>query len=405
MRKLENKGFTLVEVLLSITIIAILFVSTLHIFTNAAKVNQVAKKQQNATDCAQNIMESLQSLTLEETAIQYTKSGYPEGTVTASHNFIQYTTPSVTSATKNGALTYTFSPPSGREEFSFKISNVEEGGSTYDALVTLDTTAYNDSTNYPNSMNNYKAPELLTINDSIVAIIDLENLKATSAYDTEAISEFQTFHTSYIVAVEAKPTPIPTHTHITDDEIKASITKNIIMQLNKNAINNEVDISCYLEYTCRDLNDNGTAEKFISDEIYSGSFMIPASTEDVSNIYLFYTPSSFAVTNAVTRQDTITIMNNDAVKANVYIAYQESSPAVVPVTIKKLTNTGLDTSNTITIFADFIGTINSTSFSAGKLYDQTISDYRIYQITVEIFPVGTINYNKPYVTLTSVKEN
>jgi prepilin-type N-terminal cleavage/methylation domain-containing protein len=406
MRKQDNHGFTLIEVLLSITIIAILLVSILNAFVNTAKVNAVAKQEQNATTAAQNLMESLKTMTLEGTAIEYTKSGYPEGVILSSHTFDSFEIPSVETTLLSGVVTYSFNPPPGRDVHSYALTDVEINGVRYDALVTLDTATYSKS-EYVNTMNNYKMPKLLTINENIVAIIDMENLHATSEYDAEALSYFKSFHATYINAVEAQPTPIPSHTHVSDSLIDTETTKNIIMTFTKDSTNHEIEISCHLEYTCTvDLNDDGDLDTFDSDEIYSGAYSLPTDAAEDSNIYLFYTPSAFALADS-TKRDTITIVNPDELTANIHIAYQTSNSITTPLTIKKLTSTGEDTSSNVTVFTNFQGTINSTTITGGKLYDDTTLACRIYKITVAIYPKGTIlnnDFSDPYITLTSVKE-
>lgn len=408
MKMYDNKGFTLIEVLLSITIIAILFVSILHTFVNTAKISQVAKQEQNTSVIAQNIMETLRTTTLEDTAIQYAKSGYQEGMISASNKFIKFDTPSVVSSISNGATIYSFQPPAGRDIFRYAITNLEENGVSYDALVTLDMATYKDTNKYANTMNNYQMPQLLMINENIVAIIDMDHLQATGAYDAEAISYFKSFHATYINAIEAKPTPIPAHNHVSDAEIDAAVTKNIVMTLSKDTINNEFDISCYLEYSCPlDLNDDGILDVYDSDEIYSGTYSMPSDLTRKSDIYLFYMPSIFATDAASTRQDTISIINKDSVNANIYIAYQSSSSTKTPVKIMKLTSSGEDNSGAISVFTNFQGTINSSTISAGDLFDMSTLECRIYKITVTIYGKGSIlknDFSDPYITLTSVKE-
>lgn len=203
------------------------------------------------------------------------------------------------------------------------------------------------------------------------------------------------------------PTPIPSHSSYTDVAIDAGISKNIIITLTKDTLQNEVDITCSMEYTCFDLDDNGTTEKFYSDEIYEGTYSIPTTTTEVSNIYVFYKPSAFATADPINKQDTITINNDDAVKANIYIAYQAQTNMDIPVTIKKLKNSVIDSTGPITVFANFKGTINSATISSNKLYEETTLDCRIYKMTVTIYPKGTIaknDYSHPYVSITSVKE-
>ena len=60
-RKMNNKGFSLVEVIISMAILAIISIPLLNYFTDSMKYNAIAKTRQQATIEAQNIMEQLKA--------------------------------------------------------------------------------------------------------------------------------------------------------------------------------------------------------------------------------------------------------------------------------------------------------------------------------------------------------
>ena len=70
----QNKGFTLVEVLIAITILAIIVVPLLQAFVTSSRTNAKAKQLMKATTLAQNVMEELKANSLEEVARQF--NGY-----------------------------------------------------------------------------------------------------------------------------------------------------------------------------------------------------------------------------------------------------------------------------------------------------------------------------------------
>ena len=70
----QNKGFTLVEVLIAITILAIIVAPLLHAFVTASRTNAKAKQLMKATTLAQNVMEETKANSLEEIARQF--NGY-----------------------------------------------------------------------------------------------------------------------------------------------------------------------------------------------------------------------------------------------------------------------------------------------------------------------------------------
>lgn len=70
----QNKGFTLVEVLIAMTILAIIVVPLLHAFVTSSRTNAKAKQLMKATTLAQNVMEELKANSIEEIARQFNSS-------------------------------------------------------------------------------------------------------------------------------------------------------------------------------------------------------------------------------------------------------------------------------------------------------------------------------------------
>ncbi|MEG1741308.1 MAG: type II secretion system protein [Acetivibrio sp.] len=60
-KTVKNKGFTLLEVILSMAILAMISIPLLNYFVDAAKYNILARKKQEATLLAQNVMEDLKN--------------------------------------------------------------------------------------------------------------------------------------------------------------------------------------------------------------------------------------------------------------------------------------------------------------------------------------------------------
>ena len=73
-QKQSNKGFTLVEVLVAITVLSIILVPLLSAFVVAANTNAKARQTLRATTISQNVMEELKAYSLESSANQYNGS-------------------------------------------------------------------------------------------------------------------------------------------------------------------------------------------------------------------------------------------------------------------------------------------------------------------------------------------
>lgn len=78
MRKPEkNKGFTLVEVLIAVAILAVLVVPLVANFVTSSRVNLKSKRVMNGTSVAQNIMEGLSSYGVENAIVQLEDNSSP----------------------------------------------------------------------------------------------------------------------------------------------------------------------------------------------------------------------------------------------------------------------------------------------------------------------------------------
>ena len=74
-QRLDNRGMTLVELLIAIVILAIITVPLLHAFVSAARVNMDSRKRLRLTTVAQDVMEGLRADTLAELATEF---NYPD---------------------------------------------------------------------------------------------------------------------------------------------------------------------------------------------------------------------------------------------------------------------------------------------------------------------------------------
>ena len=81
--KLNNKGFTLVELVAAIAILAIVVTPLMNSFISSARINRNARKVMVATDVAQNLIEGYSEKTFESIVDAVNKSGTKDMTGTA----------------------------------------------------------------------------------------------------------------------------------------------------------------------------------------------------------------------------------------------------------------------------------------------------------------------------------
>ena len=70
MKKLNNKGFNMVEIMVAIAVLLILTVPLINYFIASFKTNASAKRRQYATNLAQETVEEIQGINLED-VLQY----------------------------------------------------------------------------------------------------------------------------------------------------------------------------------------------------------------------------------------------------------------------------------------------------------------------------------------------
>ncbi len=73
---MDNRGFSLVELLIAIVILAVIVAPLLHAFVTSTKINAKSKKELRETAAAQDIMEGLKAYKVEDLAYQF---NYPSG--------------------------------------------------------------------------------------------------------------------------------------------------------------------------------------------------------------------------------------------------------------------------------------------------------------------------------------
>ena len=169
------------------------------------------------------------------------------------------------------------------------------------------------------------------------------------------------------------------------------------MDILKDNLTSSLNVKCNVGYSAKI--GSGSLEKTYTDStsVFNGSTLIPEGATIDGNVYFFYTPSMF------TGNDVIKI-NNNGTKINFYLVNQKSNLATNINVTTNDTNSGVST-----IFTNYQGTlINSVAASNKNLYTLQNKNHRIYDISVSVYPEGTLAtqvLDKAYVTFQSAKEN
>ncbi len=298
-RKLNNdKGFSLVELIIVVSILAIAAVPLMKSMGMAAKTNAKAQSIQNATSLGERIMEEMKSLSKDEMVNKYGPTGTNQLVDNGSNYVI--TIPNMT-ATQG-------------EKFDVKV--------TVDKATYSKNTEYNPSDAKENVMsaNTLLLPRIEDIDTLSQAV--LSSTKEFNRYDVDAQNFFNqklADYPSHTATIASKTVDIVKEdvTYPTGVKVKASIT-----------------------YT-----DNASpANKYVRD-LYTGTF-VPiekdGSTTEYkpldSNIYIFYTKGVIAETiNIIDESSYVNPEDSTSDDSHrIYFIRQNSSDKTGPVAINMI---------------------------------------------------------------------
>lgn len=181
---LDNKGVSLIELIVSIAIIGLLLLPIWTGFVIAARVNTESGSIQAENELAQSIMEEVKGVSLEKLINEYNIIGddcyeaYP-------------------SATGIGYTLYQNNPFSMKDSYYLLRRGIDN---KYDALITLDATPYQSSPGPGNTdYNSFRMPLIREISSS-------KHLVAIESYETQlALSVLYTNHISYAAGAGIAP--------------------------------------------------------------------------------------------------------------------------------------------------------------------------------------------------------
>lgn len=150
----DNSGFSLVELLVSIAILAIVMIPLMNSFFQAMKINQKSEKLQSYNNVTSNIIENLKSMDLDQVLTKFASQRVYYDSV---------------------AKVYTSDPAAAEEgTYYFSMEDIPEEDVSYDAIVKVsaDTYQYQDTDATHNGilMNNYAMPDIITVDSNLNAM-------------------------------------------------------------------------------------------------------------------------------------------------------------------------------------------------------------------------------------------
>ena len=311
-KKVNNKGMTLVEVLVAMAVLTVVSLALLQAFVSSVTYNRDAKDKQRGINLAQSIMESYKAYKLEDVCRQFNGvdpfviykgsiGGYSE---------------SGSSVDINGVFT-----PSATNEYTFSMTDVQYDGKVYDVDITMKPNAETVSTEELTQTARFNA-----YND---AIFNQPADEYKYVYN-DAITELQN--------AGMKVDLLPTLTTIEKSKIIIN-KRTIVINIYQNSGVDYVTAEVTYEYTFDDYEitkDDGTTEQLTSSHtvvvnstkdattygVYDNSITQTAGAH-LNNVYIYYYPAyNHSLMETVCSDDNIVINNNSGSVKNVYLVKQ-----------------------------------------------------------------------------------
>ncbi len=168
-RQLNNGGFTLLELIISIAILAVIIMPIMNMFATSYKLNSNARTVQNTNDAASSIAETIRGAVLSDdfkiTGVKKTNAAsqtFSDEDLEKLANMFSLHASDIIPITKNGDRLAVIS--SGR--LAFQINNYSSGGKKYDAVISIDPNKVADDTDSYNDFLSERNKENVTISQA-----------------------------------------------------------------------------------------------------------------------------------------------------------------------------------------------------------------------------------------------
>ncbi|HOO27394.1 MAG TPA: type II secretion system protein [Lachnospiraceae bacterium] len=390
-RNHDNRGFTLVELLVCIAILAIVFIPITKSFVTAARTNGNAQSLQNATSLAQSVMEEIKMKSIADLKTSYAPTVALGVDVSSMDRYFQ--------------TCYDTTDEDADVEYKlFEKDRTSSAGETFDVTATIVTTTYKQATSEAKAdasdANSIELPKLEEIDPAENASLSYE----INAYDKAAVKNLQE-------QFQNGETDAPY------DLVRAGGIKKLTITMTGNALaGGTVYVTGKVSYSY-----GGKEIEYI---VYNCSFAGDGINSISPDVYLFYSTMQNASSSSYMENEEILIEDNTTggVTHNAYFIMQDGETTLSPgnskltLTISRSSvsdsmdytgaaqngltvGTDPDDQNNMHLYSNLSYT-DSGSTMEGHTYQSEAED-RIYEITVTLTKEGD---SKIYAQMTSTRE-
>ncbi len=308
-KRVQNKGFTLIEVLIAMLVLAIIVTPFLRAFVTASKTNAKSRQLLRTTTISQNIMEEMKAYSLEDIARQFNGYGTDNSIVSNAESAWEATL-NAADGTYTKVVTSQEAEESGgtvnasiidavdaigtgkfvgqpTDSYHFLMSNVAMQSAKYDVAIHVEKNVNSGS---------YELVDITSMNRSDCAYFAQEKTQ-----DLNVASEFDRRNEIYGSSA---------HAQLSVSEFQGMMSREITVQVSADAMGNE-NVKVVYDYS---IPEGYTTTENRTYSEYTTIFDNYASGEELKAVYLYYYPLYGS-----TRTDTIKVENTSDLDIQVYL--------------------------------------------------------------------------------------
>lgn len=166
--KLNNKGFTLIETIVAMTVLVLVSVPLMDTFSRSLVMTRKTSSYQRAVLLGQSVTEGVKAHSVTDLCQTFVKPDKYHFDILDRNTFTfsGYERLQMSSGASGGFQTYPGQPTSTNDRvYYYGIYGISNGARTYDALITLDSEKYND-------INSRIIPTIVNMGSVSTAVID-----------------------------------------------------------------------------------------------------------------------------------------------------------------------------------------------------------------------------------------
>ena len=415
-RKLNNRGLSLVEVMVGIVILGIVTGPLLHSFVSAMRYNQRAKERQRTTTAAQSIMEGFKAYDIEELCWQF--SGDPAHPFRVIANSGVVSEEALSDRSGDGVPDTSILPqadgtlafePASDGHYAFVMQNISFESKLYDARVEVRPKAPLPDADF-NGTQNMAAFE--DINGYLDAIYKPQTNRDQLAYTLilnkllDKLNEEDASDEEFLLAdLDTDKLRVEKETTVTIASPDAGVCVVTVTTVYKydarhypyeDADGNEQELGFHGNLGVDDDDDSAV---IYTEEIYNNT-QTAADGAHLEKVYLYYYPAYRDVSGVKISSETIILQNNSGEAKDIYLIKQVNG-TLSNVWLNNYENsyspTVTGTGSAINLYHNLNtnlaggGTTASVSISGVTEKTQLVEnnpEYLLYEVIVSVYEEG-----------------